>query len=230
MAKIRLPRKDFQWSSDLAYAVGLITTDGNLSKDKRHISLTSTDTQLLETFRKCLNKKNIISVDPSSVISKKPAFRIQIGDVVLYDWLTKIGLKANKSLTLGNLKIEDRYFPDFVRGHLDGDGSVIHYIDRYNTNINKKYIYERIFVYFRSASKSHIYWLRSQISKLIGIKGALIKEKPRNGLSKTTMYLLKFSTKEAKVILNWIYYKVGLPCLLRKYTKANAVMKLTTGK
>lgn len=230
MTKIRLPRRGFQWSSDLAYAVGLITTDGNLSKDKRHVSLTSTDIQLLETFRKCLHKKNIISIDPSSVISKKPVFRIQIGDVVLYDWLTKIGLKANKSLTLGKLKIENRYFPDFVQGHLDGDGSIIHYIDKYNTNINKKYIYERIFVYYRSASKTHISWLRNRISKILTVKGALITEKPRNDLSKTTIYLLKFSTKEAKVILNWIYYKEDLPCLFRKYTKANVVMKFATRK
>jgi len=42
----------------LAYIVGLITTDGSLSKDKRHIIFTSSDLQLIKTFRKCLGLEN----------------------------------------------------------------------------------------------------------------------------------------------------------------------------
>lgn len=39
-----------EWSSDLAYAIGLITTDGSLSIDGRHINLTSKDIDQVETF------------------------------------------------------------------------------------------------------------------------------------------------------------------------------------
>ena len=38
------------WSAELAYAVGLIATDGCLSKDKRHIDFTSKDKELIKTF------------------------------------------------------------------------------------------------------------------------------------------------------------------------------------
>ncbi len=50
-----------QWSGNLAYAVGLIATDGNLSKDGRHMVFVSKDLQLVETFQKCLgiNKKSV---------------------------------------------------------------------------------------------------------------------------------------------------------------------------
>lgn len=51
---------EIRWSNELAYAVGLIATDGNLSKDGRHIELTSKDTEQLETFKRCLKLKNRI--------------------------------------------------------------------------------------------------------------------------------------------------------------------------
>jgi hypothetical protein len=103
----RLTRTKISWTPDLAYVVGLLTTDGYISKDKRHIVLVSTDTQLLETFRSCLNKNNAISHNPPGGFSGKSAYRIQLGDVVLYDQLISIGLHPNKSLTIGKLNIPD---------------------------------------------------------------------------------------------------------------------------
>jgi hypothetical protein len=212
----RLIRTNFEWNSRLAYAIGLIATDGNLSKDKRHVSLTSTDKDLLATFRDCLGKQNSISKNPRGSISLKQSYRVQFGDVVLYDWLVKIGLHENKSLTIGPLRIDKKYFRDFLRGHLDGDGSIIHYTDRYNTPINPKYIYERLFVYFISASEKHLLWLRKIIIKLKNIHGSINKRIPKNK-NYSPIFVLKFSTKEAKILLNWIYYKSNLPCLIRKY-------------
>jgi len=40
-------RRDFQWSAELAYAVGLIATDGCLGRDNSRITMTSKDTDLL---------------------------------------------------------------------------------------------------------------------------------------------------------------------------------------
>ena len=217
MPKAKVPRKDFPWGSNLAYAVGLITTDGNLSPNGRHISLTSSDKQLIFTFRRCLGKNNIISNNPPSSLSKKPSYRVQIGDVVLYDWLERIGLTPNKSLTIGKLKISNKYFRDFLRGHLDGDGSIIYYKDKYNTKLNPKYVYDRLFVYFRSASANHITWLRNKISKIKGVHGSISTQKSKTQKGKSQEITLKFSTKEAKILLNWIYYKPNLPCLKRKY-------------
>ena len=215
---------EIKWTSKLAYAVGIITTDGNLSKDNRHVTLTSVDTQFIEVFKKCLDKNNRITLNPSSNISKKQGYRVQIGDVNLYDFLVKIGLFPNKSLTIGSLQIPDIYFRDFLRGHLDGDGSIIYYKDYYNTYLNPKYIYERLFVYFISASKKHVQWLRKEIQKLIHIKGNMSNQTWKRR-KKSTMYRLKFSTKQAKIILNWIYYKPNLPCLVRKYLIAKPFLR-----
>lgn len=59
--------RDFAWSPELAYAVGLIATDGNLSNDGRHLGLVSKDIDLLETLRMCLNIENSITLTTSGV-------------------------------------------------------------------------------------------------------------------------------------------------------------------
>lgn len=220
----RFQYKTISWTNHLAYAVGLITTDGNLSKDNRHISLTSTDLQLLNVFKSCLNKTNKITPNPAGEISKKPGYRIQFSDVTFYDFLIEIGIFPNKSLTLGPLRIPKIYFRDFLRGHLDGDGSIIYYKDRYNIHLNPKYIYNRLFVYFISASKKHLKWLQKMIHKLILINGNFSKQVWAKQ-KQSVMYRLKFSTKQAKIILNWIYYKPNLPCLLRKYFIAKPFLR-----
>lgn len=220
MPKAKLIRKDFVWTPEMAYAVGLLTTDGCLSPDKRHISLSSSDKSLLYTFMRCLGKTNTITLNAASTLAKKPSYRVQFGDVLLYSWLQKIGLHSNKSLTLRSLAIEDAYYPDFLRGHLDGDGSIITYTDAYLSHKNPKYIYMRIFVYFRSASKEHILWVQNTITRHIGIKGSIQAHLSKSQKGKAPVYRLKFSSKEAKILLNWIYYKPELPCLERKHALA----------
>ena len=205
-----------QWSSEVAYVVGVITTDGSLSIDGRHITITSTDIQLLETCLGCLHKTTKISPSPAGSLSKKPIFRVQIGDISLYRWLLTIGLFPRKSLTLKSLRIPDKYFPDFLRGHLDGDGSIIHYTDRYLTKYNPSYIYERVFLYFLSASSIHIQWIRKKIKELKNFRGSLSPSISKTQKGVSVIYRLKYSTKEAKKLLHWIYYRSGLPCLQRK--------------
>ena len=211
----KLPKRNFRWTSELAYAVGLITTDGNLSKDKRHISLTSSDIDLLKTFKRCLNLKVKIGKNPSNRVGQKQSFRVQFGNVQLYNWLTKVGLCANKTFKVRSISVPDGFFPDFIRGHLDGDGSIITYIDKYNTNKNPKYVYERLMVYLMSASFPHVLWLQKRIEKLARVHGSIqIKKHPQR---KRSCYVLKFSKKESIFLLKWIYYQKRLPCLKRKY-------------
>ena len=50
------------WSPQLAYVVGLIVTDGSLSKDMRHINFVSTDLQLITLYKKLLKLKNVIGI------------------------------------------------------------------------------------------------------------------------------------------------------------------------
>jgi hypothetical protein len=217
----KLPNKDFLWTPKLAYAVGLITDDGSLSKDGRHIVFTSVDTSLIRTFKKCLGLTNRITKTPKSSISKRQGFRVQFGNIQFYNWLIRIGLKPNKASSLGKIIVPGEVFPDFLRGHLDGDGSVFTYIDRYNTYKNPKYVYTRLYVYFISTSKDHIRWLQTMITKLKGLKGSIQKGEYGRG----KLYVLKFSKKEAIKLLSWVYYKPNIPCLKRKYNIAKPFLE-----
>jgi len=61
---------EFKWSNNLAYAVGLLATDGCLSKDGRHIDLTSKDIEQLENFMLCVGKKRKIGLKTSGFSDK----------------------------------------------------------------------------------------------------------------------------------------------------------------
>jgi len=170
-----------------------------------------------------LKLTNKITKNPPSSISKKQIFRIQFGNIQFYNWLVKIGLSSNKTFKLGEILIPDKYFPDFIRGHLDGDGSIITYIDYYNTDKNPKYIYQRLMTYLISASRNHIFWLQDNIKRIKNLHGAIQVRK--NPFRKNVHYVLKFSKKESIILLKWIYYKKELPCLKRKYKIAKRFLK-----
>lgn len=104
------------WNAKLAYAIGLITTDGNLSKDGRHITFVSKDRPLVATFKKCLNIKNKISIKSSSYsIGKGKYYYIQFGNINFYRELKSIGLSPNKSKNITSLKIPEKYFAGTYR-------------------------------------------------------------------------------------------------------------------
>ncbi len=202
------------WNSKLAYAVGLIATDGNLSKDKRHILFTTTDRQLASVFEKCLGIQNKITITPPSGFGKKNAYRINFGNVKLYRWLEKIGIQSDKTYSLGRLFIPEKYLVDFLRGHLDGDGSIFTYDDRYMEYKGKRYSYKRLYTNFISTSYDHIEWIRSKILKILGIKGSLTSYHKEG--RKISIWQLRFAKSDSIKLLSWIYYKPDLPCLNRK--------------
>jgi len=216
MPRHKLPDKDFKWTPELAYVIGLLTTDGNLSKNGRNITMRSSDTQLLKTFKKCLDLTTKITQSRNDGWAKKPCYRIQFSNVQFYRWLLKIGLFPAKTYTIGKIKIPDKYFQDFLRGHLDGDGSVWTYKDYYNTYKNPKYIYTRLYTRFISASKIHIEWIKENIRRLLPINGRLYQRNPRRPDQTTSMWEVKFAKKESIKLLSWLYYHSDVPCLKRK--------------
>src|SRR3989344_6952763 len=130
----------FIWTHELAYAMGLLTTDGNLSSDGRHLDFTSKDIELVESFKKIMHLKNKIGRKRSGSEQEKKYFRIQFGQAKLYEWLLKIGLSPNKSKILQDIKIPDQYFFDFLRGCFDGDGNFRSYKDPLWINSVRRYL------------------------------------------------------------------------------------------
>lgn len=204
-----------QWSGNLAYAIGLIATDGCLSKSGRHIIFVSKDLQLIKTFKKCLGINNKISSKKSGYTPTKKYFFVQLGDIFFYKFLLSIGLTPAKSKTLGKLKIPKKYFPDFLRGSFDGDGSFYSYWD-------KRWASSFLFyLSFNSASLSHIKWLREKMAKLVGPKGHF-----NNRSYGSRVYQLKYAKRETRVIVKYMYHSPNLPKLERKFKKIYAALNI----
>ncbi|MBI4091794.1 MAG: hypothetical protein HY427_01135 [Candidatus Levybacteria bacterium] len=200
------------WNSNFAYAVGLITTDGSLSIDGRHINLTSKDTEQLKTFASILNLKNKIGEKKSSYNPNGRYYQIQFGDVKLYRFLLSIGLTPHKTKTLGVLTIPNKYFADFLRGHLDGDGFTYSYWDkRWKSSF-------MLYTGFTCASLPHLDWIRGKIYELYGIDGQM----KDNGRS--TYYQLVYAKKASILLLAKMYHNQNVPCLLRKRFKIDRAL------
>lgn len=209
-----LGKVKIKWSPDFAYTIGLLTTDGNLSSDKRHINFTSKDKELVKIFKNCLKLKNKTGRKSRAKSKIKRYFQIQFGDVIFYGFLLNIGLKPNKSKSLGELVILDKYFFDFLRGHFDGDGTFYSYWD---PRWRSSFMFYTVFI---SASKNHIDWLRQKIFELVKIKGHITKS------VNNSTYNLKYAKKESLKLLPKLYYDKSVVCLSRKRLKIERALKV----
>ncbi len=194
-----------KWNANLAYAIGLIATDGCLSKDNLLIDLTSKDREQLLNFSQCLGIKFTIGSKLNGHGGKN--LRIQFKNRIFYDFLLSIGLTPKKSLTMGKLAIPKKYFFDFLRGCFDGDGSFYSYWDpRWRSS-------HMFYIEFVSASLDHLLWLQEEIQKEVEVKGHI------TGRKKKAFFQLKYAKKEALAIIKKMYYNRRVICLSRKKIK-----------
>lgn len=190
----------------MAYAIGLITTDGCLSKDKRHIDFTSKDVDQVQNIKKILKLRNKIGIKYSGRKDRKPYFRVQFGNVKFYNFLLSIGLCPNKTKVLKKISIPDKYFIDFIRGHLDGDGFTYSYWDkRWKSSF-------MLYTGFVSASKAHLEWIKNQLELLYMLKGKIKS-------CGSSAYQLMYAKKNSVILLRKIYEKQNIICLKRKRCK-----------
>ncbi len=151
------------WDNNFAYGLGLFTADGSMSCDGRHFDFTSKDLQQIENFKTSWGIENKITTKKSGY-SGKTYLRVQFGNVKLYKFLLSIGLMPNKSLIIRRLKIPIDYFPDFLRGYFDGDGSI-----SFNKHPESKL--PQVKIRFASGSVEFLGWLGESIKKIINTEG-----------------------------------------------------------
>src|SRR3989344_883003 len=203
---------DETWRPNLAYAMGLIATDGCLSSNGLLFDLTSKDREQLVNFSKCLGVK--FKIGNKWNLKGDECLRIQFKNRVFYNFLLSIGLTPRKSLTMGKLDIPQRYFFDFLRGCFDGDGCFYSYWDpRWKSS-------HMFYLEFTSASLKHILWLQEEIKKRIFIEGHI------TGKNRNVFFQLKYAKKEAVEIIKKMYYNRKVICLSRKRVKIEKAFKI----
>ena len=198
---MRYARKySYVWSADLAYVVGLIASDGSLSKDRRHIDFTSKDMQLIELFAEAIGRKFTVSIKTAR--SSFSAYRVQFSDVALYDFLLDVGLTKNKSTTITSLNVPALYFSHFLRGVFDGDGSVYGFHDK---RWRSSFMFYSVFY---SASKPFLVYLQEVTQACIGIKGSISTSQK--------FHRLQYAKKESVLLYHFLYKDDGGKSLSRK--------------
>jgi len=203
-------KRKYLWSPEIAYNVGLMTSDGCLSSDNRHLLFVSNDIEQLENFSKSINKDLIIRSHNDSY--NKTAHRVQFSDTGYYDFLKDIGLTSKKSKTIGHLKIPDKYYCHFLRGIFDGDGTTYAY---YDSRWRASYMY---YVGFASASKTFLEYLMLKNSDLIGTKGKSIR-------SGGGAYSLVYGKKDSNKLYYAMYKETNGLYLTRKKDKLSSFIK-----
>lgn len=211
----RLSKVSIQWSPAFFYAIGLITTDGSLSKDGRHIVFTSKDKDLVFLFRRCLGIHNKIGRKCRGTEREKKYYNVQFGDKNFYDFLVSIGLMSAKSKKLNSLKIPFQYFSDFFRGCLDGDGN----IHIYN---HPESCHPQLQIRFFSASYQFLLWIKKQLLRVIEAERGSIKPGKR-------VFILRYGKADSIRLLKFLYYKNDIPRLERKYFLARPFLDTLLG-
>ncbi len=204
------------WSANLAYAVGLLATDGCLYNTGRHIELTSKDREQIENFFKAIGTPYKITQKQSG-FDGALSFRTQIGNVCFYTFLLSIGLTPAKSKTIGSLAIPKEYLFDFLRGSFDGDGCFYSYFDKRWRSSHMMYLQ------FSSASLIHLKWIRTELSEQLKVSGHI-----STSSNSRSIYNLRFAKKEALEIIRKMYYSPSVICLSRKRIKIEKAVQIET--
>ena len=195
-----------------AYFLGYIFADGWIIYNEKYrnyefgMMLQSSDKYILEKINEELGGNNIIShSDPKMIIINDiithrhhmDKLRVHSKNLVL--GLMKNGINKNKTILPLTLEIDDKFFFDWLRGYIDGDGCFYK---------SKKHYY----LHITCAVEDTLKILQNKLS-CYNISTTIYKENER----KYRLYCT--SIKDMSILINKLYPTSDVFCLTRKYNK-----------
>jgi len=178
------------WTEESAYVLGYTFTDGNVqcnpTKSRWGLTITASekDSAHLERIRQLLK-----ITKPLLYASKTRSYRMIIANRPLAEKLVRLGVVPHKSLIVEFPQVPQRYIKHFMRGVIDGDGSVF-FFDRPRS----PYFSIRIY----SGSRKFLIGARKAIMDETGIN-AKVREVHKNA------YVLDYSCSRAERLGRWLY-------------------------
>lgn len=191
-----------KWSPEMAYILGLIVTDGCISKSGA-ISLCINDKDLLKKVKALMSSGHTIKYYGR----QKGLYSFTFARERLVIDLSRLGVLPKKSLNITFPNVPDAFLVDFIRGVFDGDGSVF---------FEKKSSRFPLRSSFISGSKDFIKTLENKLRTLGMSKRNIYQQKTKNGISYMIRYCHSDSTKLFKILYK--NSQDGL-FLARKYNK-----------
>jgi len=190
------------WSPEMAYVLGLIITDGCISRTGR-VSLSMNDNELLEKVKKVMGSEH--KIEPSK--HQKGLYYFHFAREKLVEDLRKFGIFPRKSLTVKFPDVPQDFLTHFIRGVFDGDGTV--YFDKRGRNYP-------IRTGLYSGSKDFIEKLEDNLTKLGLPKRNISQQKTKNGI----YYGIRYGHYDSLKLFHILYKKAKNGLFLeRKYRR-----------
>ena len=211
------------WSHELAYFIGWMASDGNISEENNTFRITSTDIKHLENLFSLFSygwTTTIREWDKEKYPNYNPAGTISIAREDIMNRLIDYGIPPNKSLIMEMPYIPSKYMRDFVRGVFEGDGCIT-----FSSIISPKIV-------FATGSERFAYGLGKAIEKQTGLKVHVYVDK------KNTWTLEYNSITSVKMLFKYMYEGVPSELILKRkydvfielFTLRNEVDNLENGK
>lgn len=199
-------------NSKMAYFLGFLMADGNVAKENNRVQvcLSEQDSNFLEMFYNEIGGSPVAHYsyhDGKQQICRWECINSKIKkDLISYDVIpnktgyAKIPEKLNK-----------QFYPDFIRGYFDGDGSI--WVEKKSGAVgfgiisHNPEILEQIIAYFEEN----------------GIPKVRINTDNRH----STNYYFKYRKKSSKLIYNLLYYNKECLCMKRKFDKFTEIILKT---
>lgn len=106
-----------RWSPDMAWLLGYTLADGCVRPDRYELSYKSIDYVMLDKVKGLLQSN-------SEIRDSGKIYSLSIYSSQIVQDLQLLGITARKSLTVQMPPVPTEYFWDFLRGVIDGDGSI----------------------------------------------------------------------------------------------------------
>jgi len=184
---------------EMAYVLGFIYSDGNISNQLDHFSISQKEPEILYKIKDLMSSEHQIVKKTDQEI-----YILTIGNKVMINDLLSLGLTPNKSLDVQFPVLKEDLYRHFIRGYFDGDGSIFIAKDGWRVN-------------FVSGSRDFMYILEQVLHKHGGLSNRPIYNYPAKVNSHQIIYL---KLEDLKALYSYMYSDLALGgglCLSRKY-------------
>lgn len=203
-------------SSNMAYILGFLATDGNIAKKENRINiqLQLQDEQILQDIKN--EVQSTYNLDYYKTRAGCDTVKFNIWS---YEWkkdLAIYNIIPNKTFVLMPPdRLNKIYYKDFIRGYFDGDGS----ISCYKNNI-KHCSWEIV-----GASKSMIEWIYNILANQYHIFNTNKITKFYTDNDKLIYKIGYYRVEDIQKLYNLLYQDDDCLCLLRKKEKFETILK-----
>ena len=199
-------------SQELYYFLGFVAADGYISENEIEIGINKKDIHILETFR------DLICPDkPIYNKQKTDSYTLKISCKKYIPKFKKFfGMESNnKCYEVRFPQIPDEFYKDFIRGYIDGDGTI---------DLTKGYKANNVYIGPRLrilGNKHFLCSLNEKTKEFVKHNTNAISPK-----GKENIFYITYNFSTAKSILTWLYKDCSIS-LNRKKERAYEVANIS---